>query len=147
MRKTVPAAAAMALVLGLSGCGKDGTPRLSAEGGFLPQPVLADMAAGYLTVRNAGDAEDRLTSVTSELAENVTLHTTKNQRMRQVDELPVPADGALTLARGGDHLMLEKLGHKPEVGEKVTLTLHFAKSEPIEVEVPVEPTTYRPEKD
>jgi copper(I)-binding protein len=144
---TVPAAAGLVigLGLGLTGCGDGGSPELSVRGGFVPQPVMAGMAAGYLTLRNDGGADDRLTSVTADIADAVTLHHTEGNRMRRVEELPVPAGGELDLARGGDHLMLEKLGRKPAVGEKVTFTLHFATSDPIKIKVPVEATTYRPE--
>lgn len=127
-----------------SGSGAGDAPRLRAEGGFVPQPVLTDLAAGYLTVRNDGPADDRLTAVSTDLADDVTLHTAEGERMRAVDGFDVPAGGELALARGGAHLMLEKLDRKPEVGEKVSFVLHFAESEPIEVDVPVQPTTYRP---
>lgn len=129
---------------GSSGAGPGAGPRLRAEAGFVPQPVMKDLAAGYLTVRNDGAADDRLTGVSTDLAGDVTMHVTEGERMRAVDGLDVPAGGELTLARGGSHLMLEKLDRKPEVGEKVSFVLHFAESEPIEVEVPVQPTTYRP---
>jgi len=129
---------------GSSGAGPGAGPRLRAEAGFVPQPVMKDLAAGYLTVRNDGAADDRLTGVSTDLADDVTMHVTEGERMRAVDGLDVPAGGELTLARGGSHLMLEKLDRKPEVGEKVSFVLHFAESEPIEVEVPVQPTTYRP---
>lgn len=162
-RGAVVTAAALSLALGLAACsGEDsGTrtkaesgggsgagpgsgPRLRAEAGFVPQPVMKDLAAGYLTVRNDGAADDRLTGVSTDLADDVTMHVTEGERMRAVDGLDVPAGGELTLARGGSHLMLEKLDRKPEVGEKVSFVLHFAESEPIKVEVPVQPTTYRP---
>ncbi|WBB58010.1 copper chaperone PCu(A)C [Streptomyces sp. WMMC500] len=124
--------------------GSGSGPRLRAEAGFVPQPVLKDLAAGYLTVRNDGVAGDRLTAVSTDVADDVTLHTTEGERMRAVDGLDVPAGGELKLARGGSHLMLERLERKPEIGEKVSLVLHFAESEPIEVDVPVQPRTYRP---
>lgn len=162
-RGAVVTAAALSLALGLAACsgedsgartkaesgggsgaGPGSGPRLRAEAGFVPQPVMKDLAAGYLTVRNDGAAGDRLTGVSTDLADDVTMHVTEGERMRAVDGLDVPAGGELTLARGGSHLMLEKLDRKPEVGEKVSFVLHFAESEPIEVEVPVQPTTYRP---
>lgn len=162
-RVSVVTGAALSLALGLTACSGDGSgtetrtkaepgggsgpgagPRLRAEGGFVPQPVMKDLAAGYVTVRNDGAGDDRLTAVSTDLADDVTMHTTEGERMRAVDGLDVPAGGELTLARGGAHLMLEKLDRKPEVGEKVSFVLHFAESEPIEVEVPVQPTTYRP---
>ncbi|WP_311767036.1 copper chaperone PCu(A)C [Streptomyces rhizosphaericus] len=124
--------------------GHKGAPKLSVSGAYVSQPPLDDMAAGYLAVRNAGGGADELTSVTTPLASEVTLHTTKGNRMKQVSSLDVPADGRLELTSGGDHLMLTNLTHRPKVGERVSFTLHFATSDPIEIKVPVEPTTYRP---
>ncbi|CDR08498.1 copper chaperone PCu(A)C [Streptomyces iranensis] len=124
--------------------GHKGAPKLSVSGAYVSQPPMDDMAAGYLAVRNAGGGADELTSVTTPLASEVTLHTTKGNRMKQVSSLDVPADGRLELTSGGDHLMLTNLTHRPKVGERVSFTLHFATSDPIEIKVPVEPTTYRP---
>ncbi|MFC7218004.1 copper chaperone PCu(A)C [Streptomyces polyrhachis] len=140
-------ALAVALAAPLTACSGGQAPKLSAGSGFVPQPALADVAAGYLTVRNDGDAADTLTSVTSSLAGRITLHTSDGTRMKKVDRLDVPAGGALELARGGSHLMLEKLDRRPRVGERVTLVLHFAKSGPIEIQLPVEPPTYRPRQE
>ncbi|WP_241787882.1 copper chaperone PCu(A)C [Streptomyces sp. PRh5] len=154
-------AAAVVLTVGLSAalaaCGSEdgggdsgdhaghkGAPKLSVSGAYVSQPPMDDMAAGYLAVRNAGGGADELTSVTTPLASEVTLHTTKGNRMKQVSSLDVPADGRLELTSGGDHLMLTNLSHRPKVGERVSFTLHFATSDPIEIKVPVEPTTYRP---
>nr|WP_245245172.1 copper chaperone PCu(A)C [Streptomyces palmae] len=138
----------------LTGCGGDDkesekhrtatAPLLSVTGAYMPRPAMSDMAAGFLTVRNAGGSADRLTSVTTPLSKDVTLHATQGTRMQRVPDLEVPAHGELRLASGGSHLMLGKLDHRPKVGEKVRFTLHFADSDPIQVEVPVRPITYRP---
>ncbi|MFE6774741.1 copper chaperone PCu(A)C [Streptomyces sp. NPDC057702] len=152
-KTSLAAAASLALGLGgvaLTACGADddakgGSPRLAVSGAYLPQPPTPDIAAGYLSVRNSGGDADRLTSVTTALSDTVTMHTTQGSAMRKVTGFEVPAGGELTLARGGDHLMLEKLTRQPKVGETVTLTLHFASSPAIEVRVPVKPTSYQPE--
>ncbi|MFH8617974.1 copper chaperone PCu(A)C [Streptomyces sp. NPDC017979] len=149
-------AGAIAAALALAGCssgsaddGADraGGPELSVSGAFMPQPV-SDMAAGFLTVRNAGGAADRLTSVSSPLSDAVTIHESKGQKMRKVDGFDVPADGELTLKRGGSHIMLDRLKQRPVKGDKVTVELRFEKSDPIRVELPVmEPTYVPPEAD
>lgn len=119
---------------------------LAVTGGYIPQPLLTDMAAAYFTVTNTGGTAARLTSVSSGLAAHATLHRTTDDTMQQVMSLPVPAGGKLTLSTGGNHVMLEDLSHKPAVGDKVTLTLHFAHATPatVTVTVPVRPTTYHP---
>jgi copper(I)-binding protein len=141
------ALAAAAGMLALAGCSATGSsaPQLKVSGAYIPQPVLADMAAGYFTVTNTGGTDAKLTSVTSSFAGDITMHTTKSDQMLQVNAFTVPADGKLTLSLGGNHLMLMDLKRKPVVGDKVSLELHFAKGAPIDVQVPVKPPTYRPE--
>ncbi|MET7270774.1 copper chaperone PCu(A)C [Streptomyces flaveolus] len=145
-----PALAAAAVIgaLVLAGCadsGSDGSSaaELSVDAAYIPQPVSDTMAAGFLTITNKGDTEDALTSVTSAAGE-VTVHETAGGTMKQVDRLPVPAHGELVLESGGNHLMFEKLKHRPEQGETVSIELHFSHSDPVTVEMPVKPATYRP---
>ncbi|GAA2709069.1 MULTISPECIES: copper chaperone PCu(A)C [Streptomyces] len=156
MRKsTVLTAAALPLVVAgallmVTGCQSEkdalssAKPELSVSGAYMPQPAMDDMAAAYFTVENDGGKADTLTKVTSPLSSDVTLHTTEGSQMKHAQELQVPAKGKLALSRGGTHLMLGKLGHKPQVGEKVEFTLHFADSAPITVKVPVQSASYRP---
>lgn len=119
-------------------------PRLTVTGAYLPQPALPDMAAGYFTVTNSGDSDAELTSVTSDLSDDITLHSTQGNRMRQVTSFTVPAGGALTLRTGGNHLMLADLTRTPVAGDTVAMRLHFAGAAPLDVSVPVEPLAYRP---
>jgi copper(I)-binding protein len=152
------AAVALAAVTGLiltsyssstaNASARAGTPaKLSVSGGYIPQPLLTDLAAAYFTVTNAGGTPAELTSVSTPLAAHVTLHITTGTTMSQVASLTVPAGGRLTLGTGADHLMLESLTRRPPVGDPVTLTLHFAHATPatMTVTVPVRPTTYQPE--
>lgn len=144
-RPTLAAVIALAAGLALAGCSSEGTPELKISGAFMPQPV-SDMAAGFLTVRNSGGGADGLTSVTSDLSDDITIHESKNQRMQEVKAFDVPADGELDLERGGNHIMFMKLKQKPKQGEKVTVELRFEKSDPITVELPVKEPTYNPTK-
>ncbi|MER6783591.1 copper chaperone PCu(A)C [Streptomyces sp. NPDC000658] len=130
----------------LAGCGSDadGTAELSVQAAYIPQPVSATMAAGFLTIVNKGDAKDELTSVTSSAAGHVTLHKTVGSAMEQVGSLDVPAHGQLVFKSGGNHLMFEMLKSKPVQGETVTVRLHFADSDPLTVGIPVKSATYSP---
>ncbi|GAA3795632.1 copper chaperone PCu(A)C [Streptomyces coacervatus] len=145
MRHLVAPAAVIAGALALAGCGgsDDAKAELSVGSSYMPQPV-SDMAAGFLTIANKGAAKDELTSVTSSAAGSVTVHRTVGQSMEEVKSLDVPARGQLVFKSGGNHLMFENLKHKPKQGEKVTVELHFAKSGPIKVEMPVKSATYNP---
>ncbi|MFJ8843625.1 copper chaperone PCu(A)C [Streptomyces cyaneofuscatus] len=146
-RRTVLAGIlALTTGLALAGCstGSD-EPELKVVGAYLPQPV-SDMAAGFLVVQNSGGAADRLTSVTSPLSDDVTIHETKNQQMREVTSFEVPAGGELDLERGGNHIMFMDIKKKPKQGEKVSVELHFEKVGPITVDLPVKETTHNPKK-
>ncbi len=156
MRRLPLAAAATVLgALAATGCSSStaaagpahggGVPRLRVVRGYVPQPPLSDMAAGYFTVLNTGSAADRLTSVSSAAASDISLMATSSDgSMHGVAGLPIPAGGQLRLRVGGDHLMLMGLKAKPVAGGHVTFELHFARSAPVTVRVPVEPAAYRP---
>ncbi|WP_327682495.1 copper chaperone PCu(A)C [Streptomyces sp. NBC_00467] len=141
--RTLACVIALSAGLALAGCSSDGTPELKVSGGFMPQPVT-DMAAGFLTVHNDGGQGDKLTSVTSAISDDVTIHETKDQRMRKVEAFDIPADGELDLERGGNHIMFMALKKQPKQGEKVAVELHFEQSDPITVELPVKAPTYNP---
>ncbi|QYX78893.1 copper chaperone PCu(A)C [Streptomyces akebiae] len=142
-----------AALVALTGCGAgdssssdsaDSSAKLSVKAAYMPQPVTDSMAAGFLVIENDGGTADELTSVTSDLAQDVTVHETTGQSMQEVAGLKVPADGELVLESGGNHLMFENLKRKPKEGETVSLRLNFTKSEAITVEMPVKSATYQP---
>ncbi|MEU2547226.1 copper chaperone PCu(A)C [Streptomyces roseolus] len=140
------ASVALAAALALTGCSSDGgKPELKVSGAYMPQPVM-DMAGGFLTIENTGDTADKLTSVTSPLSDDVTMHETKNQKMQRVKAFDIPANGELKLDRGGNHLMFMELKKKPKQGEKVSVELHFEKADPITVELPVEAPNHNPQQ-
>ncbi|WP_309062708.1 copper chaperone PCu(A)C [Streptomyces sp.] len=150
MRLRVVPSLVVAGALALAGCGGSdgsgsggGTADLSVGSAYMPQPV-SDMAAGFLTITNEGDAADRLTSVSSDVAGQVTVHETVDGAMQEVDGLDIPAHGSLVLESGGNHLMFEQLKRKPKQGQKVSVELRFDRSDPVTVEIPVKPATYTP---
>jgi copper(I)-binding protein len=135
----------------LTGCGSDDSSsassaaaKLSVESAYMPQPVTDSLATGFLVIENDGGKADELTSVTSDIAQDVTVHETTGQSMREVRGLKVPADGELVLKSGGNHLMFENLKRRPKEGETVSLRLNFTKSKAITVEMPVKSATYQP---
>jgi copper(I)-binding protein len=148
----VSTAAALAGALALAGCSDSGSgsgsgsskPELSVSGPYMPQPVSADMAAGFLTITNKGGAEEELTSVTSEAAGQVTMHSTTGGTMQEQNSFAIPAHGQLVFKSGVNHLMFEKLKRRPKQGQTVTVKLTFATSGPLTVEMPVRSATYNP---
>ncbi|MGK4582265.1 copper chaperone PCu(A)C [Kitasatospora sp. HPMI-4] len=149
----IGAGVATALTAGtiLVACGSGGgsagdrRPELSVADSYIPLPATpGGMAAGYLTVKNTGSADDQLVKVSSPGAESVTMHRSTDSTMQEVDALDVPAHGTLALDRGGNHLMIMGWQKTPAVGDKLELDLTFAKGDKISVQVPVKPLTYRP---
>ncbi len=115
-----------------------------------PLPPVATTGVAYLTVSNQGDAEDVLLGAESPVAEKVEIHTHIKDgdlmKMRQLNELVIPAHGEQTLAPGGHHLMLMGLKQVPAAGERFPLTLHFKEAGTIEVEVAVDAEPVEPQK-
>lgn len=100
--------------------------------------------AGFVTIRNAGDRPDRLVSATSPRAARVEIHSTEMEggvmRMRVLPAgLEIPAKGEARLASGGAHLMLVGLRTPLAAGERVPVTLRFARAGDMPVEFSVAP--------
>jgi copper(I)-binding protein len=153
VRRLALSAAALTGAVALAGCGSStdnskapeaSKAELSVNSAYMPQPVMADMAAGFLTIVNKGGTKDELTSVTSDMAARITMHTTNGGAMQEVSSFTVPAHGQLVFKSGGNHLMFENLKHKPKQGDTITLRLKFAESGPLTVEMPVKSATYTP---
>ena len=97
--------------------------------------------AAYLVLRNADAADDALVAVDAAVAAAVELHTVTMDdgvmRMRQVDEIPVPAGGRAELRPGGFHVMLIGLGRMLAEGDTVPLTLRLRSGRSVQVDAVV----------
>jgi len=133
------AAAALAAAL-LAGC-SGGAPEITATGATVRVPSNPGVTAGYLTVENTGGADDILTGVATDAAEEVQMHATVEEdgttSMEQRYEVPIRAGESVEFASGGLHLMLMGPGEL-EAGDTVRLTLSFAESDDVTVEAEVE---------
>jgi len=101
----------------------------------------AKIAAGYMTLRNASKAPDKLVAASSPAAEKVETHVTVKDgdifRMREVKGYDVPAGGAFELKPGGAHLMLVNVRAPLKEGDKVPLTLRFERAGEVKTELNV----------
>ena len=102
------------------------------------------VAGGFLRIENKG-AADQLVSASSPAAGEVQLHEMAMDgnvmKMRQVKDIPVPANGSVELKPGGLHLMFMNIKAPLAAGETVPVKLKFAKAGEVEVKMPVNPTT------
>jgi len=105
------------------------------------RPSAGKTGAAYFTVESKG-AADRLVSAASPAADKAELHSMTMEgsimRMRPVEGIDVPAGGKAVLRSGGLHVMLFGLKAPLKEGDKFPLTLAFAKSGKVEIEVVVE---------
>lgn len=100
-------------------------------------------SAVYFVLQNRGGAPDRLVSARTEVAAVVELHLSAIEdgvmRMRQVEGIEIPAQGAARLEPGGYHLMLIGVNRALAEGDRFPVSLEFegAGVQVVEVEVGV----------
>ncbi|MFC0409011.1 copper chaperone PCu(A)C [Roseomonas elaeocarpi] len=103
--------------------------------------VAGGTGAGFLTIRNSGGTADRLVGADSPAAAAVELHESTSEngvmRMRPLAAVELPPGGAATLSPGGMHLMLLRLRAPLRLGDRVPITLHFARAGAVPVELVV----------
>ena len=103
----------------------------------------APTAAGYMTIRNAGAAADRLIGSEAPQASKVEMHemslTDGIMRMRPIPGgIAIPPGQEVRLAPGGQHLMLIGPQGGFTQGARVLLTLVFERAGRVDVELAVE---------
>jgi copper(I)-binding protein len=93
---------------------------------------------GYFKAMNMSDRPVDLTGVESDAFGMAMLHQSQSNgdmsEMVMVDKATVPANGTLTFAPGGYHVMLEKPKKPLKVGTSVPLTFAFSDGEKIRAE-------------
>ena len=101
--------------------------------------------AAYFTIVNMGSEGDRLVSVTTPAASMAMIHGSSNSNgvmaMRMMADLPVPGSATVTLAPLGTHLMLTGLSAPLHAGDRVPLTLRFARAGARQVDAAVLPAS------
>ena len=106
-------------------------------------PNGAMAAAGYVTLRNDSDTDDKLVSAASPRAKAVELHEMKLtgavMEMHRVEAINVPAHGSVQLGPGGMHLMFIGFDEPFMAGQAVPVTLTFELGGAQQVTFPVHP--------
>lgn len=107
-----------------------------------PSPGGVDIAAGYLTIANGTDAEERLVSVSSPRAASVEIHEMSMDgavmRMRVVaGGLSIPRGETAFFQPGGLHLMFTGVTQPFAPGETIPVRLHFERVGERDVSLPV----------
>lgn len=120
---------------------------LAADDGVMVHEAWARASAGaatagaaYVTLKG-GTQPDSLVGVSTPVAAKAEPHETINDngvmKMRPVAAVPIPAHEMVTFAPGGTHIMLMGLKKPLAAGQSFPLTLTFAHSAPVTVDVKV----------
>jgi copper(I)-binding protein len=106
----------------LAACGSPQPPLVASDVEITRPMPGRHMSAGYLVLTNNTNEAIVIDAVASPQFGAVEIHETTMEdgisRMREIEELVVPARGSVALERGGKHLMLMRA--KPD-GDGVTL--------------------------
>jgi len=132
-RATLPvvASALAALLAAAPGAAApaSGAAAPAVEGAWVRLPAIAGRpAAGYFTIKG-GPQPDALIAAASAKAQRIEMHSTSMaggvMRMRAEQAMPIPANGTLSFAPGGNHLMLFGLAAGLKPGDRLPITLSF----------------------
>ena len=124
------------------------TPVFSADNGMQvtdawsrATPPGFKVGVAYLVIRNRSGQDDALLSAISTRASNVELHATKVSNgissMAHQTSLPVAAGATIKMEPGGLHFMLLGLKEALVGGERIPLTLQFAKAGTVNIDITV----------
>ena len=142
MRRLVVVIGMLLAILALVTCaGSGGEGIVVTDAWARPSPMAQGNGAAYMVIRNNGSAADALVGASADFATTVELHESVMEgdmaSMHPVEQIDLPAGGSVELKPGGYHIMLIGITQPLEEGQTVTITLHFAQADDIEVQAPV----------
>ncbi|MBL8101898.1 MAG: copper chaperone PCu(A)C [Anaerolineales bacterium] len=137
----------LAGILLLSACGVSDTGRMDGEGvevrDYWARAALKDgTSAVYMLLLNHDAEDDAFVGVSSDVASALELHLSKmgddgTMQMIPQETIALPGNGEVELKPGSYHIMMIGLVKDLNVGDEITLTLHFQNHDDITLTVPV----------
>jgi protein SCO1/2 len=109
---------------------------------WVREPIVeSDIHAGYFTLFNMSDSQLVLQTIESQAYAKVEIHEMKHvnglMKMKEVEELSIPANSKVTLAPRGMHLMLIKPNQEIKSGGQVKLKLIFNNGKTQDLVMPI----------
>lgn len=131
----------LAGMLALAACAPKGEG-VQADGYWMRSGMAGGNGAAYMTLTNFTDTDVALTGVSSDVAAAVEVHLSSANadgvmKMEKQDSVLIPAGEALEFKPGSYHVMFIGLTKDLNVGDEITLTLHFDGYEDVTLTVPV----------
>ena len=118
-------------------------PGMSMPGMDMSSMAMGDITtAAYLVIVNAGNGSDALLGASSDAAKSVELHETRIENnvasMYPIAQVEIPQQSRVEFKPGARHLMLMGVTHDLVAGQQIQVTLRFAKTGSLTVNVPVQ---------
>ncbi len=92
-------------------------------------PPTQTVTGAFLVFKNSTDSDRAVVSAESDVSDKVELHTHLHEdgvmKMRQVDQIDVPAGGETVLEPGGFHVMLIGLKQPLKLGQMVDIKFYI----------------------
>lgn len=111
-------------------------------------PPVVKIHAGYVEIENAGRSDVILNEVTSPNFERIEIHRSVTvdgiAKMQYQESVTIPANGHLSFAPGGYHLMLFDARKPIRAGETVSLSFFFNNGEAINAEAKIKTMRHEP---
>lgn len=127
----------------LSACGAtDAGTGVEAHDYWARTALKDGNSAAYMLLHNHSTENDALVGASSDIAASVEIHLSEMtadgvMRMIPQESIALPADGELELKPGSYHIMIIGLKQDLNVGDEITIILHFKKHGDISLTVPV----------
>lgn len=132
---------AVILISGIASAHSEQTIRID-DAWVRPTAGSKSTSAAYMNIVNLSGEADVMYKVTSAMVGKTELHkvVTDDQGVHQmvmIDKIVIPAEQTVKLAPKGLHIMLFKIKHPLNDGDKIELTIHFENAGAITLQVPV----------
>ncbi|HRQ23880.1 MAG TPA: copper chaperone PCu(A)C [Anaerolineales bacterium] len=132
----------LAGILLLSACGSPMSDAVEAKDAWARTGMMGGNSAAYMMLVNGTGQDVELIGASSDVAEAVEVHLSQMtadgvMQMIQQDAVAIPSKKMLELKPGSYHIMLIGLKQDLNVGNGITVTLHFNGYEDVTLTVPV----------
>lgn len=132
----------LAGMLLLSACGAPKSDAIEASDFWARSGLKDGNSAAYMMLVNGTGQDDELIGASSDVAMAVEIHLSQMSadgvmQMMKQESVAIVSGGELELKPGSYHVMLIGLVKDLNVGDEITLTLHFQNHEDITLTIPV----------
>jgi periplasmic copper chaperone A len=128
----------------LSACGAtdDHGTDIEAHDPWARMALKNENTAIYLSMHNHSGSADELTTASTDIAETTEIHKSETDangmmQMNLQSSVPLPVGAEISFEPGGLHIMLTGLKQDLQVGDTITVTLHFKTHADLVLSVPV----------